>query len=77
MELIYTARHTGFEKGKRYRNPRYFDRVEPAATSVIIEGDFPAVKEAYEKADVKVTEADAKPVKAAQSKSGAKPAQSK
>lgn len=54
MELIYTTRNSGFEPGKQYRNPRYFDRVEPA-TSVVLDGDFPAVHAAYESAGVPVT----------------------
>ena len=53
MELIYTTRLTGFEPGKQYRNPTYFDRVE-AADSVVLDGDFPAVRKAYEAVGVPV-----------------------
>lgn len=55
MELIYTKRDTGFEAGKNYRNPTYFDRIEKA-TSVVMDGDFPAVRAAYEDAGVPVTD---------------------
>ena len=54
MELIYTTRNADFEPGKQYRNPTYFDRVEPA-DSVVLDGDFPAVREAYEAVGVPVT----------------------
>ncbi|SEN65083.1 hypothetical protein [Halomonas caseinilytica] len=54
MEFVYTTRTSGFESGKQYRNPRFFDRPDPKATSVVIEGEWPAIKAAYEKADVKV-----------------------
>lgn len=65
MELIYTTRTTGFEPGKKYRNPRFFAGPERAAKSVVIEGDWPQVKAAYEKreVDVKVVERG-KPAKA-------------
>lgn len=53
QELIYTTRTTGFEQGKQYRNPHFFDRVEKTR-SVVIEGDYPDIKAAYEAAGVKV-----------------------
>lgn len=54
MELIYTTRESGFETGKQYRNPLYFDRIEKC-TSVLLDGDFPAVQKAYEAAGVPVS----------------------
>lgn len=65
MELIYTRRRTGFEPGKHYRNPRYFDRPEQAATSVVLDGDYPNIAQAYKALSV--------PVHAAQAESKAKP----
>lgn len=53
MELIYTTRNTDFEQGKQYRNPQFFDRPEPAK-SVVLEGDFPEVKAAYDAIGVPV-----------------------
>ena len=47
MELIYTAQTSGFDDGKRYRNPAYFDRPEPGVTKVTIVGDWPEVAKAY------------------------------
>ena len=37
MELIYTAQASGFEPGKRYRNPQHFDRpdVSPQTVAMI------------------------------------------
>lgn len=40
----------------RYRNPIYFERVE-SADKVMIYGDYPHIKEAYELAGVEVVEA--------------------
>lgn len=63
MELTYSARKTGFEKGKRYRNPKLFREIERSATSVVIEGDYPNIAKAYEdaKVPVKVVAAPKKP----------------
>ena len=47
MELIYTTQTSGFDDGKRYRNPTYFDRPEPGVTKVTIVGDWPEVAKAY------------------------------
>lgn len=65
MELIYTTRRSGFEPGKHYRNPRYFDRPEQAATSVVLDGDYPNIAQAYKAFNV--------PVHASQSETKAKP----
>lgn len=54
MELTYSARKTGFEKGKNYRNPRHFVKPEYGVKSVVVEGDYPAVVKAYEAAKVPV-----------------------
>lgn len=54
MELTYSARKTGFEKGKRYRNPKLFREIERSAKSVVIEGDYPHIAKAYEDAKVPV-----------------------
>lgn len=55
MELIYTAQASGFEPGKRYRNPQHFDRPEPGVKAVVIVGDWPKVADAYEDAGAEVT----------------------
>lgn len=54
MNLIYTQRRRGFEPGRNYRNPRFFAGIDKAATSVIVEGNHPAVVAAYEAAGIKV-----------------------
>ena len=49
MEIIYTTRTTGFERGKSYRNPAFFDgKPERGATSVVVEGDWPEIAKAYD-----------------------------
>lgn len=65
MQLIYTEKTEGFEEGKHYRNPVYFDRPESCATEVVLDGDYPHVAEAYKEAGI-----DANVIKA---KSAAKP----
>jgi len=55
MDLIYTAQASGFEPGKRYRNPQHFDRPEPGVKAVVIVGDWPKVADAYEDAGAEVT----------------------
>ena len=56
MELVYSAQRSGFEKGRHYENPRYFDgRVKKGVTHVYVLGDWPKVEEAYDEAGVNVT----------------------
>lgn len=59
MELIYTAQASGFEPGKRYRNPQHFDRPEPGVKAVVIVGEWPAVVAAYESEGAEVTVVEA------------------
>lgn len=54
MHVIYTTRTSGFERGKHYRNPEHFGRIEPRAEVVTVEGSYPAVVAAYEAADIEV-----------------------
>lgn len=54
MEVTYTSRSDNFEDGVSYRNPYYFDFVEGGVTSVILDGDYPEIKEAYEAAGIEV-----------------------
>ncbi|XUO88426.1 hypothetical protein RVM26_04820 [Halomonas sp. KM072] len=62
MELIYTQKRTGFEAGKHYRNPRFFDRPEAGVTRVTLDGDYPHIAAAYEAANVPVSGQQAKAV---------------
>ena len=47
MEVIYSAQRSGFEPGKIYRNPRYFEAADPKVSKVIVCGDWPDVVAAY------------------------------
>lgn len=51
---VYTRRESGFEHGKDYRNPRFFERPYPDAESVEVEGDYPEIVKAYKEAGVAV-----------------------
>lgn len=77
MELTYSARKSGFEKGKRYRNPKLFREIERSAKSVVIEGDYPNIAKAYEEAKVPVKTVAApkakQPAKAAKTEKPAEP----
>ncbi|MFD2248932.1 hypothetical protein FHS82_001048 [Pseudochelatococcus lubricantis] len=59
MRITYTTQKSGFVAGENYANPRFFSSVNPAATEVVVVGDWPAVVAAYEAADVPVTAAGA------------------
>lgn len=59
MELIYTAQASGFEPGKRYRNPQHFDRPEQGVKAVVIVGEWPKVAAAYEEAGAEVSVVEA------------------
>lgn len=54
MEVIYSAQRDGFEAGKVYRNPRYFEKADPRVTKAIVCGDWPNVAAAYREAGAEV-----------------------
>lgn len=55
-EIVYSSQRQGFQKGRIYQNPRFFDgTVNKDATSVIVVGNWPAVVAAYEAVDIPVT----------------------
>lgn len=54
MHVVYTQRTSGFEPGLSYRNPRFFAGVEKQAKEVTVEGNFPEIVKAYQKAEIKV-----------------------
>jgi hypothetical protein len=54
MEVIYSAQRDGFEAGKVYRNPRYFEKADPRVTKAIVCGDWPNVAAAYRAAGAEV-----------------------
>ena len=63
MELTYTERRIGYEKGKKYANPRYFSDPRSWATRVVIEGrNYPNIVAAYEALGVPVQVVSNKPL---------------
>ena len=54
MRLLYTKRIAGMPKGFSIRNPDYFLKPENGVEHVTIEGNHPAIVEAYEKEGVSV-----------------------
>ncbi|MBV7523447.1 hypothetical protein KW834_03375 [Pseudomonas sp. PDM29] len=55
MELTYSNQLSGFDPGKRYRNPEHFDKPEADVTSVLVIGDWPSVVDAYKAAGIDVS----------------------
>ncbi|BBH12905.1 hypothetical protein [Chromobacterium haemolyticum] len=56
MKLIYTSRTEGFESDGLYRNPSYFQGPEKGVSSVLVEGEWPEIVDAYEALDIPVEE---------------------
>lgn len=54
MELVYSNQLGDFDASKRYRNPDLFRSVERGVTKVVIVGDYPEIKDAYEAAEIEV-----------------------
>lgn len=54
MELVYSNQLGDFDPNKRYRNPDLFRVVERGVTKVVIVGDYPEIKAAYDAAEIEV-----------------------
>lgn len=54
MEVTYSAQWTGYEKGRRYANARFFSQPRAGVTKVRVVGNWPAIVEAYEALGVHV-----------------------
>jgi len=54
MELVYSNQLGDFDPNKRYRNPDLFRAVERGVTKVVIVGDYPEIKAAYDDAEIEV-----------------------
>jgi chromosome segregation ATPase len=66
MKIIYAEKSTGINEDASFQNPKYFERAESRATFVVIYGDYPEIKAAYEVLglEVEVREVVKKPSKA-------------
>ena len=47
MKIIYAQKSAGIGEKGLFQNPKYFDRPDATATSVLIYGDYPAIQAAY------------------------------
>ena len=54
MKIIYAQKSTGIDEDGSFQNPKYFDRPDTGATSVVIYGDYPEIKAAYGALNVEV-----------------------
>lgn len=54
MKIIYAEKSTGIDEDASFQNPKYFERVDGKATSVVIYGDYPEIEAAYEDLGVEV-----------------------
>ncbi|SPL69155.1 hypothetical protein KPC_0333 [Acinetobacter stercoris] len=56
MKIIYAQKSAGIDEDGLFQNPKYFERPDSNATSVIVYGDFPEIKAAYSALNVEVEE---------------------
>lgn len=54
MKIIYTENSKGINEDGSFQNPKYFERADKQATSVVIYGNYPEIKAAYEDLGVEV-----------------------
>ena len=54
MKIIYAQKSAGIGEKGSFQNPKYFDRPDATATSVLIYGDYPQIKAAYDALGVNV-----------------------
>ncbi|MNY01605.1 hypothetical protein D3C86_1341460 [compost metagenome] len=54
MQIVYGQSRPARLGHRQWRNGRLFQAVEPGATAVFLDGDFPAVRRAYVAAGVPV-----------------------
>lgn len=49
MKIIYARKSAGINEDGTFQNPKYFERPDGGATSVVIYGDYPEIEAAYQK----------------------------
>ena len=54
MHIVYSTQRGNFERGVRYENPKFFEKLPEGVKSATIIGDWPKVKQACESAGVKI-----------------------
>lgn len=54
MKIIYAEKSTGIDEDGSFQNPKYFERADKEATSVVIYGDYPQIKADYEALEIPV-----------------------
>lgn len=47
MKIIYAEKSTGIHEDASFQNPKYFERADKQAKSVVIYGDYPEIVMAY------------------------------
>lgn len=71
MQIVYATQRVPNMDGRVFKNPRNFLEPDPKATKVYIDGDWPLVREAYEKLSIPVD--DVSNMKALPAKAEASP----
>jgi hypothetical protein len=56
-QIVYATRRVPNMEGRTFRNPSHFKGVEEGTTKVFIDGKWPAIEEAYAKANIPVADA--------------------
>lgn len=54
MKIIYAEKSTGINEDASFQNPKYFERPDGDAISVVIYGDYPEIEAAYQALGVEV-----------------------
>lgn len=47
MKIIYAEKSTGIDEDGSFQNPKYFERADKQADSIVIYGDYPEIVAAY------------------------------
>lgn len=62
IELVYSTQHTDYIDGRAYSNPRFFSTPRSGVSKVLLVGDWPNVRAAYEALGIPVERVDAETV---------------
>lgn len=62
IELIYSTQATDYAAGRAYSNPRFFSTPRSGVSKVLLVGDWPNIRAAYEAIGIPVERVDAEAV---------------
>lgn len=62
IELIYSTQATNYAKGRAYSNPRFFSTPRQDVSKVLLVGEWPNIRKAYEALNIPVERVDVEAV---------------